>query len=710
MNRKYTELLLGLFAALAAFVVYILTLAPTVWFIDSGELASVASTLGIAHPTGYPLFTIVGHIFTLLPFSSSEVYKLNVMSAFFCSLGVFVFFYLMKFLFANRSAIVPAQQSQNKQKKTSQSKTTAEKRTEQLPDIVVYGILVFSGLVLAFSQTYWDTANAVEVYPIHCFFVPVLMLVFLKAIMKTKVAKEPQGTADFIRENRDYVLFAFLLGLSFTNHMTTILLAPACLTLFIVVNFSDRKRMYRLLVFMALAFIISFSLYLYLPLRAAQHPVFMWGNPYNFERFMWHITGKQFSVWIFSAKGSIPVFIILLGAIITLSAVGLKKQRTLSGFYHFGVFLIISILVFMLLTGTNETVAAQFKKFWSSLGNEYGAGLVILGIIGAYRLSKYNLTIYYFTLLTFFGCIVYSVNYDIHDIDSYFLLAYITMVIWIGFGVYLIAEAAYNSLRTKGSQIGFAVLIVLVTILPLKTNWEANDESKNYFVEQFTMNILKNAEPNGMIISSQWDFWVSASWYFKYVKKMRPDVIVIDKELLRRSWYFTFIEQNYPEIYNNSRPEIERFLAELYKFEHDIPYDTKTIMKLFSEMLTSFVANNPSRKIYTTWEIEQNKDEQFAQDFMRIPDGLIYLLVKKENVKNNILPDYKTYDFSFTPTSNPDYYHKTMMTSYALMLTQSASFLLANNRPDEARKYIDLALLAIPNYPQAVELKKKNNL
>jgi hypothetical protein len=50
----------ALVVSVFAFLVYLKTLAPSVTFIDSGELAAVACTLGIAHPTGYPLFTLLG--------------------------------------------------------------------------------------------------------------------------------------------------------------------------------------------------------------------------------------------------------------------------------------------------------------------------------------------------------------------------------------------------------------------------------------------------------------------------------------------------------------------------------------------------------------------------------------------------------------------------------------------------------------------------
>ncbi|HEX5315198.1 MAG TPA: DUF2723 domain-containing protein, partial [Candidatus Kapabacteria bacterium] len=67
------------FAVVAiAFVIYLQTLAPSVDFIDAGELATVCTTLGIAHPTGYPLFTLVGWVFAHLPIGSTVIYRLNI--------------------------------------------------------------------------------------------------------------------------------------------------------------------------------------------------------------------------------------------------------------------------------------------------------------------------------------------------------------------------------------------------------------------------------------------------------------------------------------------------------------------------------------------------------------------------------------------------------------------------------------------------------
>jgi hypothetical protein len=671
---KGGSLVFAVLTSLLVFLVYLKTLAPTVMFIDAGELSAVASTLGIAHPTGYPLFTIVGHLFTKLPISSSEVYNLNFMSGITVALGVFVFYFLMTFMLSSPSAL--------------------SKGESQL---IVIAVSVFSSLVLAFSNTVWAQANSVEVYSVHVFFLTTLCLVFLKAITT--------------RSGSYFLLFGFLLGLSFSNHLTTILLAPGCLTIFFAEMRNSGKNLVKLLGWMAIFFILGFSVYLYLPIRASSEPLFLWGNPYNLERFKWHITGKQFSVWIFSAKGSVPIFLTLIITAIIFSVIGLTRHAKLNKNYPLIVFVILSAITFLALKNSNEIVVKQFDFFTESLWKEYGTGMIILGLLGIYRMSMFNLNYYYFTLLAFFGCVFYSVNYDIHDIASYFLLAYIMAATWIGFGAVLIYEkmkAAFLQPSSKGerkpvSQIAFSVAAVLLAGLTLGTNFSRNDESEEYAVEQYTMNVFRNIEPGGIIISSQWDFWLSASWYFQAVKKIRPDIVVIDKELLRRSWYFTYLQRHYPEIFENSKHEIERFMAELYKFEHGIPYDTKIIMKAFTDVLTSFVERNPGRIIYTTWEIEQNKEEAFAPNYQRIPDGLLNRLVKNddfERMKGNI----KTYDFVFTPNQEKDYYHETIMNTYAMTLSNSANYLWQLGQTADARKYAELALTAKPGTPQILDL------
>jgi hypothetical protein len=484
------------------------------------------------------------------------------------------------------------------------------------------------------------------------------------------------------------------------------LLAPACIVFFVLFISKDKKNIVKLLLVMAAAFIAGFSLYLYLPIRANMQPDFNWGNPYNLERMIWHITGKQFSVWIFSSKGSLPLFLVQILILIGFSLYGFQKRNKLSQLYHLGIFTGFFILTFLILTNSSDIVNTQYLRFLNSIVSEFGPGLFLFGVFGLIRLVKFNITIYYFTLLLFFGCLLYAVNYDIHDIDSYFILSFITVSIWMFFGAVYIYEQFLSFFKDNSKFIA-AAIIALLFLVPLISNYELNDESNNYVVEEYTMNVFKNIEPNGIIISTQWDFWLSASWYYNIVKNIRRDIVVIDKELLRRSWYFKYLHKHYPEVYERSRTEIEKFLPELDKFEHDVPYDQRLINNAYLDVLTSFVAKNPDRKVYTTWEIEQNQQEPFAQSFTRIPDGLLFRLVKPENARNETI---KVYDFQFSPLKNESYYHGTIIQTYNMMLTNSAYYLIQQNKIEEAKIYLAQALKAEPNNTKSLELKKKFNL
>ena len=82
----------GVVLAVGALVLYGATVAPGVLPADSGEFQLVAATLGIAHPPGYPLYTLVGWLFTRLT-ATSPAWGLNLLSAFLAT-GTLVMVYV----------------------------------------------------------------------------------------------------------------------------------------------------------------------------------------------------------------------------------------------------------------------------------------------------------------------------------------------------------------------------------------------------------------------------------------------------------------------------------------------------------------------------------------------------------------------------------------------------------------------------------------
>ena len=531
----------GLVVALFAFAVYLKTLAPSVTFIDSGELATVACTLGIAHPTGYPLFTLLGWVFSKLPIATEQITRLNIMAAVFCAAGVFVFLQLAHMLL-----------------------TMVWKSKPGASALIAS---TGSALLLAFSETYWSQATSVEVYSLHVFFLSMVLFCFVKAnfvheIDSTKSGHLPTAT-------NWWMIFAFVLGLSFTNHMTTILLAPGLLYLYFSVQGANKESWIRI-ARMGVPFVIGLSAYVYLPVRAATGAILNWGNPVTLERFLWHLSGKQFRVWIFSST---------------------------------------------------EAAGRQLKYFVNSLPHEFAYVGLILAVIGVFVSFRKSRKLAIGVLLLFVTCVLYSINYDIHDIDSYFLLAYLCVALWSAFALFQIQSWARGTQVLPQRFVSF--LIVAASLSPLMVHYVQNDESSNHLVEDYTHNMFASLQPDALVLSFQWDYWVSAAYYFQIVQGYRPDVVVVDKELLRRSWYFVQLEHRYPWLIRNSRPEANAYLKELYKFEHELPYDPATIQARYVEMIHSLVAKNiASRPVYVTPEIEP----EFTAGFERVPEGLAFRL------------------------------------------------------------------------------------
>ncbi|MGC9349519.1 MAG: protein O-mannosyl-transferase family [Anaerolineae bacterium] len=80
-NPAHAGLLQKILLWLATFTVYAATTARDVLPADSGEFQLVAAGWGIAHPPGYPLYTVVGALWVrLLPFGSVP-FRLNILSA-----------------------------------------------------------------------------------------------------------------------------------------------------------------------------------------------------------------------------------------------------------------------------------------------------------------------------------------------------------------------------------------------------------------------------------------------------------------------------------------------------------------------------------------------------------------------------------------------------------------------------------------------------
>src|SRR5436305_318203 len=136
-----------------------------------------AVTLGVAHPPGYPLFTMLGHVFSLLPFGSIP-FRVNLLSVVCDSLAVGIVYLTATRLVRWRIAAAIA------------------------------------ALTLAVNPTFWEWSLAAEVFPLNNLLAAILVLLLVRW------HEEPART--------HFLIGAFFVaGLALTNHQTIVLLGPA---------------------------------------------------------------------------------------------------------------------------------------------------------------------------------------------------------------------------------------------------------------------------------------------------------------------------------------------------------------------------------------------------------------------------------------------------------------------------------------------------
>jgi hypothetical protein len=365
-----------------------LTIAPSVIQIDTGELAAVQCTLGIAHPTGYPMFTILGYIFSLIPLPFSKIFQMNLLAALYCAVAVSVFTFTAKLVLDNLNSFQFIKQSKQKikKRKNDSSKIVKPVVTSSIELPQAYKIIsaIFGGLFLALSKTFWFQSTSVEVYSLHLLLITTIILTLLKAFLLSD--KESSFS-------KYWIFSAAALALGFTNHMTTLLIIPGLAYLYFTKNGFNSKSIRRIVFMLLVFFPILILVYSYLPIRASQDPIMNWGNPIEWERIIRHISGQQYQVWLFSST---------------------------------------------------EAAAKQFNYFIENLPNEFSFSLLI-ALIGLVVSVIYARKFFIFNLIVFLSTVLYSINYDINDIDSYFLLAYISLAFFAVFGiVQLILFSAKN--------------------------------------------------------------------------------------------------------------------------------------------------------------------------------------------------------------------------------------------------------------------------
>src|SRR5215204_6173915 len=246
--RRWGAVLLGAALVVLFSVLYGGTLAPTVLpygapdTLDSPMLQAEVSVLGIGHPTGYPTYMMLTHLFTYLPIGN-PAYGINLASAVYGVTAVLVI-YLAGLRLCSRAVAAAA-----------------------------------GALACGLSDAFWGQAVISEVYTLEALLVALVILALL-------VWRDT-------RAERYLLLSASLVGLSLTHHLTSVLLVPAAPAFVVLTDRSVFSKVGLMLKSLGL-FLFGLLPFLYLPIRAIMQAPLNEADPSTPWRFLLLVTGGSF--------------------------------------------------------------------------------------------------------------------------------------------------------------------------------------------------------------------------------------------------------------------------------------------------------------------------------------------------------------------------------------------------------------------------------
>jgi hypothetical protein len=248
--------------------VYVSGLQRSVWTGDSAELVTAAYTLGIPHPTGYPIYVWLGRLFTLLPVGSVAL-RVNAMSAVFAVAALYVAFLVV------------------------------EREARRLSGSRLAGYLggFITVMLLGHAQPFWERAQVAEVYSLSAFLMLLSIYAFFRWFDTGEVRLLSVG--------------ALVYGLGLGAHMSNVLLLPILLVV-ILATARSWGPVGRVTLFVA----VGLTQYAFLLARSAHaapyihpHASFFSHNPLTgsenaLHNWFWFVTGGQ---WHGEVAGSLAM-------------------------------------------------------------------------------------------------------------------------------------------------------------------------------------------------------------------------------------------------------------------------------------------------------------------------------------------------------------------------------------------------------------------
>jgi Ca2+/Na+ antiporter len=649
-------------------LVYVLTMAPTFSFWDCGEFVAVAYTLGVPHPPGTPIFTVLGRLFTMIPIGDIGA-RVNLISTLFSALTVMItYLVIIRFIRIYRQT-PPDEWS--------------------LPEkISAYSAGVIGAFALAFSDSFWFNAVEAEVYAMSMFFNTVVVWLILKWY---EVADE-EGNEKWI------LLIAYAFGLALGVHLQALLAffaiamvyyykryeisvssfatlvvvssaiffviypgivkgLPALMRdvgiwfMFVLVigliyaiyyTHQNKLRLWNLAAVSLLLIMIGYSSFTVIYFRSQTNPPINENAPNTLEKLYSYLNREQY--------GDYPVFKRRWSQDPQHQQNYQKYSSDMDFFLKYQVghlYLRYFGWQFIGRYGDVQDDGIDFSKFW---GIPFGIGL--FGMFYHFR-RQWNMALVILALLLLTGVFINIYTNppepQPRERDYVYVGSFFAFAIWIGIGIDALFETIRESLKEEKKLVPATVGLCLFGLLfvngrMLQVNYHSHDRSGNYAPWDYAYNLLNSCAKDGILFTNG-DNDTFPLWYLQEVAGVRQDVRVVNLSLANTDWYVRQLIYESPRgakpiKMNISERELKNFGYEQWTArtialpvpasakEEIMQYDDGKKIRLNLDSTATAITNIVDT---VRWTFEPYIKLQSGQGYIRAQDRVVY-----ETLVNNL--------------------------------------------------------------------------
>lgn len=522
-------------------LIYLKTVAPSVSFWDCGEFITTSYILGIPHPPGAPLYTLLGRIFSIIPFGEIA-FRVNLLSVFSGTISaVLIYLCVIRLLTSWLDPRIPTDRMAILSGGVVASLSTAFSTSfwGNAAEAEVYGLSMCITLLAVWLALRWDDSfkdhhsDRILLFIVYIFglgagvhlqcllTIPgILILVF------TDLMKDHPARTQYIAVTGliFYPFLAILLPLTLTVLMTlTILIAMIVL-----------RKAWRNPLFWIYGLILGglgFSTYFALWIRSGLNPVIDMNNPETWENFKAFLARQQYGTHaLFPRRGEFWTY-----------------QINIHIKYFFQQFPFY------------DNFSGNFRRAVSVYGSQasetinYSLIPLLCGFGGAvYHLRqdwKRFFSLFSMFALMSIGLVLYlnMPDPEPREREYIFVGAYTFFGFWIGIGAAgLVAAAA----RTFTSIPIVGLVAFLTLLLPagiLNQNHFSHNRTGDLIPYDYAYNILQTCEPNAILFTNG-DNDTYPLWFLQEVEGVRTDIRVVNLSLIKTSWYNKQLRDGNPSV------------------------------------------------------------------------------------------------------------------------------------------------------------------